>query len=408
MSLLAPVRRPGPLRHRDFRLLVAGASVSSLGNAITPIALAFAVLDLGGSASELGLVVAAFAAAEVVTTLLGGVLGDRVSRKLMMEGSSAASAAVEAVMALTLITHVASVPILTGLGVLTGVLSALNQPSSQAMTRFTVPPEDLARAVAIRPLGQQLGMVVGSVAGGVVVAATSAGWAVMVDAATFAIAAVCYSRMRVAHARPDGPRASMLADLADGAREVLRHTWLWLLIGMALVYHLFYGGAQSVLGPVVVGEGIGRGAWGLALAGMMTGFVVGGLLCLRWQPRRALFAGCVLLTLTCLFPFAMAASEQVWVVVAGAFLHGLGLSVFSVFWDLSIQQNVPEDKLARVYSFDAVGSFVARPLGLALTGPLAEAVGFRTWLVVVGVVLLVVEVASLLPRDVRRLEIRTA
>jgi MFS family permease len=102
----------------------------------------------------------------------------------------------------------------------------------------------------------------------------------------------------------------------------------------------------------------------------------------------------------------MAVSDQVLVVLAGAFLHGLGLSIFSVFWDLSIQQNIPEDKLARVYSFDAVGSFVARPLGLALTGPVAEAVGIRTWLVVVAVVLLVVEVASLFPREVRTLEIR--
>jgi MFS family permease len=407
MSTLRAPRRTGPLRHRDFRLLLGGASVSSFGNAITPIALAFAVLDLGGSASELGLVVAAFAAAEVVTTLLGGVLGDRVSRKLMMEGSAAASAVVEVGMALTLLAGVATIPLLTVLGMVTGVLSALNQPSAQAMTRLVVPREDLGGAVAVRALGQQLGMVVGSVAGGVLVASTSAGWAVLADAATFAFAAACYSRLRVEHTRPDGVRSSMLADLGEGAREVLRHTWLWLMIGQALVYHLFYGGAQNVLGPVVVGEGIGRGAWGLALGAMMTGFVAGGLVCLRWRPRRALFAGAVMLTLTCLFPLAMALSDRVPVILAGAFLHGLGLSIFSVFWDLSIQQNIPEDKLSRVYSFDLVGSFVARPIGLALTGPVAEAVGVRTWLLVVAGALALVEVAALFSREVQRLEVAT-
>ena len=406
MATLTPVRRPGPLRHRNFRLLVAGASVSALGNAITPIALAFAVLDLGGSASDLGLVVAAFAGAEVVTTLIGGVLGDRVSRKLMMEGSSAASAVVQGLLALTLIAGVASIPLLTVLGMGTGVLSALNQPSSSSMTRLVVPAEDLPRAVAIRPLGQQMGMVVGSVAGGLLVAATSPGWAILVDAATFGIAALCFARLRVPHTRPAGPRASMLSDLGDGAREVLRHAWLWLLIGQALVYHLFYGGAQGVLGPVVVGDGIGRGAWGAALGCMMAGFVAGGLICLRWRPRRALFAGAVMLTLTCLFPLAMALSEQASVIWAGAFLHGLGLSIFSVFWDLSIQQNIPEDKLARIYAFDLVGSFVARPIGLALTGPVAEAVGFHRWLLVVAIVLFVVEVAALFSPDVRRLEVR--
>src|SRR3954452_7887132 len=112
-TLAPPVAGDRPLRHRNFRLLVTGTTTSALGNAITPIALAFAVLDLGGSASELGLVVAAFAGAEVVTTLLGGVLGDRVSRKLMMEGSSAASAVVQGILALTLISGVASIPLLT-------------------------------------------------------------------------------------------------------------------------------------------------------------------------------------------------------------------------------------------------------------------------------------------------------
>lgn len=404
MPLALDLRARGPLRHRDFRLLVGGAGISSLGNAITPVALAFAVLDLGGTATDLGVVVALFAASEVVTTLLGGVLGDRVSRQLMMEGSAAGSALVEAVMALLLVTGVATIPVLTLLGMVVGVLSALNQPSSQAMTRLTVPAEDLPAAVAVRPLAQQLGMIVGAVLGGVLVAAAGPGWAVMVDAATFALAALCYARLRVPHAPAAGPRTSMLADLGEGAREVMRHTWLWLMIGQAMVYHLFYGGAQGVLGPIVVGERLGRSAWGFALGALMAGFVIGGLVCLRWRPRRALFAGAVLLTSTCLFPLAMALSDRLEVIALGALLHGVGLSIFSVFWDLSIQQRVPEDKLARVYSFDLVGSFVARPLGLALTGPVAQAVGLRAWLLVVALALAAVEIAALLSRDVRTLE----
>ena len=100
----------------------------------------------------------------------------------------------------------------------------------------------------------------------------------------------------------------------------------------------------------------------------------------------------------------MAVSDQLVVVLIGAFLHGLGLEIFSVAWDLSIQQNIPEDRLARVYSFDIVGSFVARPLGLALTGPVAEAVGLRSWLVVVGCVMGGSSLLALLSADVRRLE----
>ena len=133
--------RSGPLRHRNFRLLAAGATTSGFGNAITPVALAFAVLELGGSASELGIVVASFALAEVVTVLFGGVLGDRVSRTLMMEGSAAACTVVQVVVAFSLISGWATIPSLTVFGVVVGCLSALSGPSSQAMTRLTVPAE---------------------------------------------------------------------------------------------------------------------------------------------------------------------------------------------------------------------------------------------------------------------------
>ena len=191
------------LRHRDFRLLVTGTATSALGNAITPVALAFAVLDLGGSATELGLVVAAFALAEVVTTLFGGVLGDRLPRKLMMEGSAAASAVTQLVMAVTLIGGWATIPLLGVVGALNGCVSALSQPSSRAMTRLTVPPDDLGSAVSVRALLQTSAATVGFVAGGLLVATVGSGWAIGVDAATYAVAALCFSIVRTffAHVR---------------------------------------------------------------------------------------------------------------------------------------------------------------------------------------------------------------
>jgi len=395
----------GVLRHRNYRLLVTGAGVSSLGNAITPVALAFAVLDLGGSATTLGLVEAGFALAQVVTTLFGGVLGDRVPRQVMMQGSAAAAAVSQVVLAASLVGGWSSIPLIAAIGMANGCLAALSGPSSSALTAQTVPEEDLPRAVALRRLVQNAAQVVGFSGAGLLVAAYGSGWAVAADAATFAVAAFCFHAIDVPAVRdPDAAAAtSMLADLGAGFAEVMRHTWLWLLIGQALLYHLFYGGAQGVLGPIVVRDSLGMAAWGWALGALMAGFMLGGVASLRWRPRHGLFAGTALLALTAAFPLAMALSDQLPVLLLGAVLHGFGLELFSVNWDLSIQQNIGPDKLARVYSFDIVGSFVARPLGLALTGPVATLVGFDRWLLVVAAVMAGSSLLALLSPDVRRL-----
>jgi Transmembrane secretion effector len=323
-----------------------------------------------------------------------------------MEGSAAGSVLTQGAVAALLLGGWASIPLLVAFGVVNGCLGALSSPSASAMTRLTVPAEVLPAAVALRGLLQTGTMVVGFAVGGALVATTGSGWAIAVDAATFAIAAACFARLDVPHTRPDGVRQSMLADLGDGLREVLRHAWLWLLIGQALLYHLFYGGAQAVVGPIVVGDELGRAAWGFALGALMAGFVAGGLLCLRWRPRRGLFVGTALLSLTAAFPLAMALSDQLLLILVGAFLHGFGLQVFDVNWEISIQQNVAEGMLARVYSLDVVGSFVARPLGLAVTGPVAEAVGFDRWLLVVGCLMGGSALVALSSREVRALERR--
>jgi MFS family permease len=393
------------LRHPAYRALLIGHTVNNLGNGIAPVALAFAVLDLGGDATDLGLVVGLYALADVGAVLFGGVLGDRVSRRMMMQGCSAAAAIVQGTTALALIGGWSSLPFLACTGMLIGALGALGQPSSSAITRQTVPADLLQQAISWRRLGQNIAMIVGAGLAGLMVASAGSGWALAVDAVTFAVAAAAFSGIRVP--RLPAPESSgMFADVGAGFREVLRHTWLWLLILQALLYHLFYGGAQGVLGPIVVGDSIGRAAWGTALSAMMVGFVTGGLVTLRWRPRRPLYVGTWLLALTAAFPAAMAWSDSLTVVLLGAFLHGFGLEIFSVGWDLSIQQNVAPDKLSRVYSFDQIGSFIARPLGLALTGPIASAVGLRAWLGVIAAVIVGSVLLALASPDVRRLERR--
>jgi MFS family permease len=391
-----------PWQSRDFRFLAGGVTISALGSAMTPVALAFAVLELGGSATQLGLVVAAFSAAEVLTVLYGGVLGDRVPRQLLMQGSSAATCISQAACATVLVTGHGSIWFLSVIGVVNGCLGALAQPASAAMTRLTVTPEQLPRAVVVRSLAQQSAFAVGFALAGIIVAIAQPGPAIAVDAASYGVAAVLFSLIRV-QGSAAGERKRMLADLAEGAREVFRHTWLWLLIGQALLYHLLYGGVQQVLGPIVVGGAWGEEAWGWSLSALMAGFIVGGLVALRWRPQHLLRWGVVLLSLTAAFPLAIALAPSLPLVLIGAAAHGVGLQLFSVNWDLAIQENVAEDMLARVYSFDLVGSFVCRPLGLTLTGPVSALLGVDLWLVVVAAVIGLSSVLTLTAPSVRQL-----
>lgn len=395
-----------PLAFPNFRWLLSGTTVNTLGSSIAPVAIAFAVLDVGGTVTQLGLVVAAYALADVAAVLGGGVLGDRLPRRLMMGGANTAAGLVQASLAVSLLTDTASVWLIAVAGAVNGALGSLASPSSQAVTPQTVPSDVLRQAITVRRLAQNGASIAGFGLAGVIVAGVGSGGALAVDAATFLIAAACFTRLRVAAVGAITQRRHPIAEAAEGLREVLRRAWLWAGIAMALVYHLFYGGAQGVLGPVVVGEGISRPAWGYALSAMMVGFFSGGLLSLVWKPRRILLVGEGFLVLTVFFPLAMAWSSSLWLVLVGAFLHGFGLEIFSVGWDLAIQENVPEHLLARVYSFDQLGSFLARPIGLALTGPLAALVGARTWLVVVAAAMFVAEVVPFAVPDVRRLERR--
>jgi len=144
----------GPLQHAAFRWLLVGTTVNSLGNMIAPVAIAFAVLDLGGSPTQLGLVVGTYALADVVAVLWGGVLGDRLPRTVMMRGSNAAAALVQGLVALSLLTDHGSLWLLAVGGALNGALGSLAGPSTQAVTPQTVPALHLRRAIALRRLSQ--------------------------------------------------------------------------------------------------------------------------------------------------------------------------------------------------------------------------------------------------------------
>ncbi|GAA1585353.1 MFS transporter [Actinoplanes couchii] len=395
-----------PLRFTPYRFLLAGRTINALGNSFAPIALAFAVLDLTGSARDLGLVVGARTLTNVLFLLFGGVLADRLPRQLLMVGSNIAAALTQAVVAALVLTDSATIPLLIGLSVLNGVASAVALPASAALLPQTVPENVRMQAIALGRILLNSAMVLGAPTAGVVVAATDPGIGIAVDAATFVVAGLCFAMVRVAMPPRSQERAHVLADLRIGWSEFSSRTWLWVVVAGFSLLNAAWTGGLYVLGPAVADETIGRQAWGMVLAAETVGLVLGGLVAMRLRTRRLLLVG-VLSCLGMALPlFVLGGHPRLWALLLAMFVTGLMLEQFGVAWETTMQEHVPADRLARVYSYDMVGSFAAIPLGQVAIGPIAEAVGLRTALIGAGVVAVVAVLGMLASRDVRTLRHR--
>jgi MFS family permease len=394
-----------PLQHAPFRWLVTGRTISTVGGAVAPIALAFAVLDLTGSVRDLGLVVGARSLANVVFLLAGGVIADRFPRRLVMVVASMLAAVTQALAAAAVLTGTATIPLLIALALVNGTVSAFAFPASSALLPQTVPPQIRPQANAINRLGFNGALISGAAAGGALVALFGPGWGLAVDAATFALATFCFALVRVPDLRdPSAPRQRMLADLREGWTEFASRTWLWVVVLGFMFLNAVLAGALLVLGPAVADETIGRAAWGLVLAAQPAGAVLGAIIALRLRVRRLLLVGVISISSVLLLVLALALAPRVELLLAAALLTGIGVELFAVAWETTVQEHIPAEKLARVYSYDALGSFLAVPVGQVAAGPAALTIGTEAALLA-GAGIVGLAVAGMATNaDVRRVE----
>jgi MFS family permease len=396
----------GPLRERSFRLLFFGRTIYFIGGAFANVALAFAVLDLTGSKTDLGLVLAARSLPQVLFLLVGGIWADRLPRHRVMVFSNVVSGLSQGAIALLLLTGQAEVWHIAALAAVNGTSSAFFFPAATGIVPQTVPKGMLQQANAILRLGQNASWVGGAALGGLVVAATSPGIGIAVDAASFLVAAVLVAMIRL----PSTLRmeaSNFFAELTEGWREFSSRTWLWVIVLQFGFVNAMILGVEGVLGPAVAKEHLGgAAAWGLILTAQSLGLIAGGLLLLRLRPRRLLLAGTLGFLLTIPFPLGLAGPLPVAALILLAAIAGIGLEIFGIMWDTTMQQEIPQEKLSRVYSYDALGSFVLIPLGVAIVGPVSELIGTRDTILAAASISLTATLAVLLVRDVRTIERR--
>jgi len=380
--------RLGPLRLRAFRLVFLARATSSVGDALIFVAAAFAVLHVGGTASDLGLLLATGTVVRLVLLLVGGVWADRLPRQLVMLSMDAVRGVVEAGVGVLLITGNARLWHLFAGFVLHSAASAFFGPASDGLTPQLVPRDEIAPASALLDLTRSVPAIAGPVVSGVIVAAAGAGWVFVVDAVSFLLSALCLAAVRLPPREPR-PRSQFLAELREGWHAVASRPWYW----QNLVTHAMWNFAWpffSVLGPVIAARSLGgAGAWGAISGATGAGFVVGSLVVLRMRPARPLVVGNLALTLAAVPLLMLAGPLPAWAIAAGCIPAMAGLALLNALWSGVVGARLPEHVLSRANSIDWVISLVVNPAGLALAGPLAAQLGFGTTLVIAAAIVAV-------------------
>jgi hypothetical protein len=394
------------LHERSFGRYLAAVTVSTLGSGMAMVALAFAVLEFGG-ATDLGIVLLAREVPLVVLLLAGGVFADRLPRRTILVGTDVVKGAAQVGTAILLFSGAANVWNVALLQAVFGMSAAFSRPATTGLVRQAVSDARLQEANALVGLSYSVLSIAGPAIGALIVAAGSPAWAITIDAITFFASAALTASMRLT-ATVRIASASILGDLRDGWREFIQRSWAVAMVASFGLFQLTYFPALLVLGPLVAKAELGGAtAWGTILAIESAGAVVGGMFALRLRFRRPLVASQLLVLPAGLMLAALALPLPLIGLAVISFANGIGFAVGNTLWMTALQRNVPEHALSRISSFDWLGSVALNPVGYALIGPIAAAIGTSQTLAVAAALNIAVCVSVVLVPSVRSVRMNT-
>ncbi len=373
---------PAVLRHEPrYRLLFAGQALSVLGDRITYVALAFAVLAIG-DVSDLGWVTAAAALPFLIVALPGGAVSDRLGRRRVMIVADLVRATTQATIAVLLLTGSAEIWMLAALMAGFGTADAFFGPALQGLIPQTVAATRVQDANALIGLASNVGAIIGPAIAGALIALSGPGEAIAIDSATFLVSAFCLSRLRPREIPGvgDGDEPHDLwRSLLEGWTIVRGTGWMFPGLAALVAYQIMVLPSVFVLGPGIAESRLdGASSWALITAGFGVGAVLGSMLALRLKPAHTLrvcFAAMIVASLQGAF---VASGLGTAGIAALEVVGGVGVSLFFTLWETTIQEQIPPEATARVSAYDWAISVGLMPVGLALAGPFAAAVGIET------------------------------
>lgn len=388
----------------QFRRLLVARTVSNFGNGMSPTALAFAVFALPeGNASALSVVLTAQAIPMVILLPLGGVIADRIGRARIIAVMDIFLSGVMAFVAWLFASGNATIPRLAAMMAVVGVTNAMWWPAYPGLPADIVEDGNLQNANSFISLGNNLAMILGAATGGVLVSRYGGATALGVDALTFLIAGGVVWTLRHTSSRSES-RESVFRELHDGWKIFWSYKWVVVIVVVFTFLVLALRATEGVLGPLVAKDEFdGAVTWAQVTSFEGAGLLVGALLGMRWRPRRPMVTSLFTLLPAGLFMLSLGLPLPLPGILAAAFAWGVGIEVMIIWWFTALQNHIPKDAIGRVSAYDAFGSTMFGPVGLALAGPLADNFGPRPVLIGAAVLSTTVILAGLLSRSVREL-----
>ncbi|MEU8421127.1 MFS transporter [Micromonospora sp. NPDC048835] len=389
-----------PLRNHSFRLLFLGRTLSALGDAVVPAALALAVLRATDSTGALAVVLAAAMVPRLLLLPLGGVVADRFDARRVALLADLVRCATQLAVGVELLGGDPSLSTVVVASALGGVASAFAIPTASPLVAGTVEPADRQRANALMGITANTSRLAGPALAGALIWAAGPGWAFILDGASFALSAALLALVRVRHVPV--PRRPVLADLRHGFAEVRARDWFW----TSLIGHGVWNGAAAVLmtlGPAVAIDRLGgETTWVLLLQAGAIGMLTGSLLAGRVRLRRPVLLANLGLACYAAPLFLLAVAAPAPAVIAAYAVALTALGYLNPVWETVVQHHFPPEVLARVTSYDWLVSLGAMPLGYALAPLAADALGAPVPLAVAGLLVLVSCAGTALVPGVRR------
>ena len=392
-----------------FYQFFAARTISNFGNGMSPVALAFGVLDIAGAdAGSLSLVQGARTVPILLLLIVGGTIADKYGRAKVMGLADMWLSVLILIAAWSFITGSPSVWLLTIVGLLSGLLNGIWYPAFAGLVPIIVPESKLQSANAAIGFGSNIAFMFGTAGAGLVVLYFGVGWALVIDALTFLIAgALVYplSKLPQPGQAVQGEKVNFLRELKLGWKEFKTRSWLVTIVVAFAFINMTFEAIWAVLGALQTREHYdGAATWGLVLGFMSLGFLIGTVIANKIRPRYPLRLVMILMLAEPVFTLAFGTVQPIIVLLLSAIAVGIAMDIFYVMWATTIQQNVPSESLSRVNSYDSFGSFVFGPLGIIVAGPLAIAIGINETLIIGAAVSALAIVGSLMIPSVRNLE----